>query len=314
MNPENGYIAFIINPKSGASSIKQLVSGLLEYLQFRKFDVRVDYTKSLEHAQQLAKEAGNDDQCQLIIASGGDGTIRDIANELIGTNKPLLPVPSGTENLLSSELGYDEKLTTLIKAFEQKHIVDYDLCKIDHHMFTSIAGFGFDGEVVDRVNNQRKGNIDQSVYFWPLWRTFWTHKFPTFKVEVDSEKIYEGPGMVFVGNSSRYAMGLHILKNANYSDGLLDVCIYRCKNRVTLLKDAFLTVTKSHTKLGSVIYKQGVCVKITPVKGKMYSQIDGDPGPELPIEIRVIPAAIKMVVPKGAKPAGLRTRFIRMFQ
>ncbi len=314
MDPQKGYICYMINPGSGASSVNPLAMGLLEYLKSKNFDVRESYTKSLEDGHQVIRNVAKDDNCQLVIVAGGDGTVREATNELIGSGKPLLPVPGGTENLLASSLGYDEKLTTLIDAFEENHTIDFDLCKIEDQVFTSIAGFGFDGEVVHRLTKQRKGNIDQSEYFWPLWRTFWSHKFPTFKVEVDSQEIYQGKGMVFVGNSSRYAMGLHILKYASVNDGLLDVCIYRSKGHVKLLKDAILTVMKMHVKLRSVIYKQGVSVKITPLKGTLHCQIDGDPGPDLPLEIHVIPAAIKMVVPKGAKPAGLRTRLIRMFQ
>jgi diacylglycerol kinase family enzyme len=163
-----------------------------------------------------------------------------VAHGLEGSDKPLLIVPSGTENLLANELGFDEKLETIIKTFEAGYIRPLDLGNADGKCFTSIAGFGFDGEVVRRVSEQREGHIDYSDYFWPLWRTFWSYKFDVMKVVVDG-------------------------KNVNVSSQCPDI----------------------------------------------ETEIDGDPGPALPVEIKVIPQAVNVMVPEGAKPAGIRTRIIR---
>lgn len=314
MNPGDGYISYIVNPCSGRGTGGSLIWELKDYLLSHKFDVRVSFTKSLEHAQQLGRDAVADDKCKLIIVAGGDGTVRDVAAVTINSGKPILPVPCGTENLLASELGYDEKISTLRKTFEEGHTVNYDLCKAGDKIFAAIAGFGFDAEIVRRVSMKRSGNIDHLDYFWPIWRTFWSHDFPSFKVIVDGEQLYEGPCMVFVGNLSRYAMGLHILENANYGDGLLDVCVYECASHFDIARFALMTVMKRHTKSSSVIYRQGKNVKISVVNGSPVSEFDGDPGPDLPLDINILPSAIKIMAPKNGKPAGLRTRLIRMFR
>jgi diacylglycerol kinase (ATP) len=313
MNIEDGYIQFIINPKSGSHSATGVVLGLRDYLQFRKFDIRVHQTKSLEHAKQLAVEAAGDERCKLVIAAGGDGTIRDVASSLINSETPLMPLPGGTENLLASELGYDEKLTTAIKAFEEFYIKPLDLCRANDTYFTSIAGFGFDGQIIHHLAQNRSGNIDHMDYFWPIWRTVWTYKFPPLNVEIDGEKVFSGRGLVFIGNISRYALSLHILKNADYSDGLLDVCIYKISNHFTLGKSSLMTIFKQHIRTGSVIYRQARNIKVSS-ENNIYCQLDGDPGPSLPIDISVIPQAVKLVIPKDKSPAGLRTRFVRLFQ
>ena len=167
MKPEDGYIAYIVNPKSGASSQKLLSRGFERYLIDKGFDVRVNRTSSLEHACELATEAAVDYDCKLVVAVGGDGTIREIAHGLEGSDKILLIVPAGTENLLASELGFDEKLKTMIKTFEAGYTRPLDLGRANGRCFTSIAGFGFDGEVVQNVHGERDGHIDYSDYFWP---------------------------------------------------------------------------------------------------------------------------------------------------
>ncbi|MHC4666732.1 MAG: diacylglycerol/lipid kinase family protein, partial [Planctomycetota bacterium] len=133
----------------------------------------------------------------------------------------------------------------------------------------------------------------------------------SMEVEVDNEEVFRGRGLVFVGNISRYAMGLQVLHDADFSDGLLDVCIYKCASRVRLVKHSLMTILKQHTHGSDVIYRQGKRVTVSSKAADIATEIDGDPGPALPIEIKVIPHAVNCIVPEGAKPAGIRTRIVR---
>ncbi|MBD3376173.1 YegS/Rv2252/BmrU family lipid kinase [candidate division KSB1 bacterium] len=312
MDKKDGYICYIVNPNSGASSNKRLVREFKDYLESKNQRIQTRLTTSLGHANELGNQAAVDYDCKLVVAAGGDGTIREVAQGLEGSDKPMLTVPCGTENLLANELGFDLHLKTLIKAFEGNNIRPLDIAMINGRAFLSIAGFGFDGDVIHQIHNIRKGHINHLDYFWPLWRTFWSYPFPRIKVKLDGKEEYEGPGLVFVGNISRYAIGLGILKKADYGDGLLDVCIFTCNNQLTLLKLSVFTIFKIHTKSKHTIYKQCKEIDIEPIDKPVYSEIDGDPGPTLPAEIRLIAGALKVVVPPHAKPAGIRTRLQRM--
>jgi YegS/Rv2252/BmrU family lipid kinase len=282
-----------------------------QYLLKNGFEVRANLTNSLEHACQLATDAAVDYDCSMVVVVGGDGTVREVAHGLEGSDKPLLILPCGTENLLANELGFNERLKTIIRTFEGQYIRPLDLGNVNGKCFTSIAGFGYDGEVVKKVSEQRAGHIDHYDYFWPIWRTFWNYEFRPMRVEVDGEEIFDGPGLVFVGNISRYAIGLQILHNADYGDGLLDVCIYKCGCRLHLIKHSLMTIIKHHANCRDVIYRQGKNISISSITDKIQTEIDGDPGPALPVEINVIPQAVNCIVPEGAKPAGIRTRIIR---
>jgi diacylglycerol kinase (ATP) len=311
MNPEDGYIACIVNPKSGASSSKLTGRQFQQYLVGRGFDVRISPTNSLDHARELATDAAVDYNCALVVVVGGDGTVREVAHGLEGSDKTLLVVPCGTENLLANELGFDERLKTLTRTFEAGCVRPLDLGSANGKCFTSIAGFGFDGRVVERVSNRREGHIDYFDYLEPIWWTFWNYRFESMRVEVDGEEIFDGPGLVFVGNISRYAAGLQILHHADFSDGLLDVCIYQCSSRVRLLKHSAETILKQHAYCSDVTYRQGKNISVSSEVACVRTEIDGDPGPPLPVQINVIPHAVNVMVPERAKPAGIRTRIIR---
>lgn len=311
MDIADGFVQYIINPKSGASSSKMLVWRFKEYLREKGVALRTSFTGSMDDAQMFAEKAAADAECRLVVAAGGDGTVREVAHGLEGSDTPLMIVPCGTENLLANELGYDTNVKTLIAAFENGIVKPLDLGRANGRCFTSVTGFGFDGEVVRMVSDNRKGHISHRDYFWPIWRTFWSHKFPNIKVIVDDEEVYNGKGLAFVGNVSRYAIGLEILKHADYGDGLLDVCVYKCGSHLHLLKHSVLTLCKSHSEAGDVVYKQGKTVHISSDK-PMHSQIDGDPGLDLPVDISIIPHAVKILVPAEARPAGIRTRLRRV--
>ena len=311
MKPDDGYIAYIVNPKAGASSIKLSSQRFEQYLVKSGFEVRASLTTSLDNACELATDAAVDYDCAMVVVVGGDGTVREVAHGLEGSDKPLLIVPGGTENLLANELGFDEKFKTILRTFKAGYIRPLDLGNANGKCFTSIVGFGFDGQIVKRVSEQRDGHINHFTYIWPIWRTFWTYKFPPMKVEVDGEEIFDGRGLVFVGNISRYAVGLQVLRNADFGDGLLDVCIYKCASRIHLVKHSLMTVLKQHAASRDVIYHQGKNITVSSQASDIETEIDGDPGPAVPIQIKVIPQAVNVMVPEGAKPAGIRTRIIR---
>ena len=94
-------------------------------------------------------------------------------------------------------------------------------------------------------------------------------------------------------------------------NGLLDVCIYRCGNRPHLVKHALLTLIKQHAHSRNVIYKQGKQVTITARTPHTRSEVDGDPGPDLPLDIRIVPQALQVLTRQNVKPAGIRTRLLR---
>ena len=312
IKPDDGYIAYIVNPKSGASSGEKLPGWRFEeYLSGRGFDVRANLTRSLPHACELAAEAAADEHCSMVVAVGGDGTIREVVHGLVGRDKPLLIVPGGTENLLANELGLDKSLKTLTRTFEAGFTRPLDIGNANGKCFTSIAGFGFDGEVVKGVSRKRTGHITYFDYFWPLWRTFWRYRFESMNVEVDGEQIFDGPGLVFVGNISRYAIGLNILERADFSDGLLDVCVYKCSSKAHLIKHSAITIFKQHARGSDVIYRQGKQIVIRCDNPDLPTEIDGDPGPAVPVKINIIPKAVRVMVLENAKPAGIRAQILR---
>ena len=296
---------FIINPKSGSSVDIWAVRRIRDTLRRRGFTVRLDLTQSLEDAGRLAAEARAENVAAVIVV-GGDGTVRHVAGAMAGSQIPIMIIPAGTENLLACELQLDGSFGSTLQTLDYGRIRNLDLGQANGRHFMAILGVGFDGQVIRRVNRLRAGHITHMDYIWPICRTYWEYHFAHMTVEADGELLCDEPALVFVGNISRYAVGLGVLPNADCGDGLLDVCIYKCHSRGRLLLHALLTVLGMSHYSSLVIRRKCRSIAISSPVGDVPVQLDGDPGPELPLKVEVMPAAARVLVPPAPQDGDYR--------
>ena len=174
--------------------------------------------------------------------------------------------------------------------------MNFDLAYVNGRTFMSILGVGFDAEVVRRVSAHRTGHISHLSYFWPIWRTFWEHDFPHLRAFADGKEVFAGRGMAFVGNISRYSSGLRICRDARFDDGLLDLVVFRCRRQDHLLLHAAWTLLRRHPLKGDVVYRSARKIRIETDQS-LPCQVDGDVGPETPLDIFVEPNKIRILAP-----------------
>ncbi|MFC1782917.1 diacylglycerol/lipid kinase family protein [Planctomycetota bacterium] len=287
---------FIINPKSGSSVDIGTIVRLREHLSRQDHDIQFSLTKSLAHAGHLAARA-IDSGADFIVVAGGDGTVRAVAEAMAGSEIPILILPRGTENLLSQELGIDGSVHNAVKILKEGMVRNLDLGLVNDRYFMAIVGVGFDATVIERINQFRSGHITHGDYIWPICRTFWEYKFPHLQIEADGKTVCDEPALVFIGNISRYAISLPIVPHADCSDGKLDVCIYRCRRRRELLLHAIRTIAHQAERSANVSRFNCTNLTISSREPNVPVQIDGDPGPSLPLKITIIPAAARVLTP-----------------
>ena len=259
------------------------------------YEVCLSPTARAGHASELAHEAAQTGAA-LVAAVGGDGTVAEVANGLAYSNVPLLVVPAGTENIIATELGLSNSTAHFEVLLRQGKPYPVDMGRVNGRYFLAILGAGFDADVIHRVHKNRQGHISHLSYFWPIWRTFWEYRFPALRVEADGELLCDGPALVFVGNMARYAVGLRILRDARFDDGLLDICVYPCRRQIRLMLHSANTMLKIHPERRSVIYRQCRNIEITSSDKSVRMQVDGDPGGHLPARIEVCPGALSVLM------------------
>jgi diacylglycerol kinase (ATP) len=290
-------ILVIINPISGYSRSRELPGALKTRLEGEGFMVDLHRTSGPGDGGQYAHVCAR--KYDLVLVCGGDGTIREVADGLCGSFVPITIFTAGTENLFAKEMGIVADLNQLVQTIKWGKSICLDMGQVNERKYLLLSGVGFDAEVLLHMNKFRTGNITHLTYFWPIWRTFWEHRFPSMTVQADGEVLIENRrGLVFVTNISRYAVGLRICKNAIYNDGLLDVCIYLCDHQIPLLGHAWRTTRGKHLSHPNVIYHQARNVKVTSTMNVPF-ETDGDPAGFLPAEYSVIPSALNVLIPPG---------------
>jgi diacylglycerol kinase (ATP) len=287
---------FIINPKAGANLNVSAIRFLRDHLRSEGHTVGLALTRSLAHAGQLARQAA-DSRTDFIVIAGGDGTIRTVADAVVHRDVTLVILPCGTENLLASELGIDGTQNTTLKTLRHGVTRNLDLGLANSRHFIAVVGVGFDADVVRRVHGQRSGHITHGSYIWPICRTFWEYDFPTLRIHADGRLICDEPALVFIGNISRYAVGLKVMPGADCSDGQLDLVIYRCHQRRRLLIHSLLTTIGQSHRSSRVTRTRCSQIAIDSPCPDVPVQLDGDPGPPLPLGIEIIPAATRVLTP-----------------
>lgn len=289
-------VHLIVNPISGYTDKKRR----LEVFRQAILDLGLDLVEHQTTGPGNAGEYANTHapQAHAIVSWGGDGTSKDIANALVDKATPMLVTYGGTENLLAKVLHLPKDPRKLAELLVDPKTIDFDLAQCNGETFHSIMGVGFDAEVVKLVHKNRSGHITHLHYAWPMLRTFLTYRFPMLKIMADGEDIFHGWGIAFVGNTCRYSMNLRICRDAEPDDDMLDLVVFQCNARHSLLKHAFWTVLRKHPEHRSVIYKKVKHVKIESEDESQICEIDGDLGPALPLDISISPHKLKMIVPK----------------
>jgi diacylglycerol kinase family enzyme len=251
----------------------------------------------MEDVMNLSARARTEGVSALIVA-GGDGTISNALETLAYSDLPVLVIPNGTENLLACEFGLDGSLQSNIALVRNRRTCTLDLARANDRVYMAVAGFGFDAEVINRIHQVRTGHITHYDYIWPLCRTFGEYHFPHFHVEADGECVCDEPALVFVGNISRYAAGLKIQPDADGTDGWLDLTVFKCRNQWQLLEHSARTLFDRAQEGPRITRRKCRRVRVSSDHSDIPVQLDGDPGPVLPIDIEIMPAAAKILIPE----------------
>lgn len=180
--------------------------------------------------QGMAREAIADG-CEVVVAVGGDGTVRAVAEGLAGTEVALGIVPQGTGNLLARNLGVP--LTTMTAALERvrdatpQHI-DLGWVELDgeERAFTVMVGFGIDAQMLVETNDDLKDRAGWLAYVEAMGRALQGTEMTDMVIEIDGGEPEEVRGhTMLIGNCGMLQGGIRLLPDAQLDDGLLDILL-----------------------------------------------------------------------------------------
>ena len=219
----------------------------------------------------------------IVIAAGGDGTVRCVAEVLSGGDIPMGLLPLGTGNLLARNLGmdvtdYDGAMAgTLIGTERKIDVVRARRSDPDkEQLFLVMAGVGYDATIMADTNEELKHKVGWLAYVDAGIRNL-PGKPVKATIVIDGRKaVHRGVRSVMVGNCGKVQGGLEIFPEAKVDDGLLDVAVLAPHHgKLGWLSVLAGMIGKGRGKDTAVEYFQGKTVEITLEHNDDY-QLDGD--------------------------------------
>ena len=287
---------FIINPLAGHGNYKQIIHDIETIFSKSGFHYDIAIPSCQGEATLLAKEhAVNHD---IVVAVGGDGTINEVLNGLIGTDVIFGIIPTGTGNGIAREFGLPLRPKEACKTILNGHTKWIDVGNADGRYFMGFAGTGFDAMIARFAGELRGPFRGIWVYFYAGFMVFHRYKPQLLRIKIGSESIEVRPLLVAIANTKRYGGRALIAPDATTDDGLFDICIISSMNALSLIRHLPKLFNGKHVNTRHVKMYKGESV-IIQADEPIPFHIDGESMDGYSsINLVIIPKAIRLFVPE----------------
>jgi YegS/Rv2252/BmrU family lipid kinase len=300
-------IRIIANPISGNGRGAEIAKALEKHLLDGGGDPSLFFTESAGDARREAQRSA--DAAAVVVSVGGDGTVNEVANGLLGSATRLALYPTGTANVLAKEFGIRGDLAGVAQSVFSGKTVPLDVGRFQDRVFLCMAGVGFDAAVASRYAERRKGTGSFANYAIPLFQVFGRFRAPALEIEVDGKRLRHGAAWALVTNTRSYGGPLGFCESADPTDGILDLTLIRHGGRSRILRYLLLSLMRRFDDPPDTLHVTGRRFTVRPRHGPVGVQLDGDFAghvlPDRPGEFEVVPAGIHLTIP--GDPAASQT-------
>lgn len=288
----------VVNPAAGGGRARQVgvrLGGL-----WAAAGAQCVSTQAPGHAGRLARQAA-ERGVERVVVVGGDGTLSDVANGLMGTEVGLGVVPAGTGNDFARAIRVPTRPEQAARLALEGPARWIDLPHIRTRQrslaFVNVAGCGFDAEVVRRT----PASGGACTYVLGVLKTLMACRARVLRLTVDGQPLERRVVAVAVANGPRYGAGLLIAPAAVVDDGLLDVCLLGDLGRFELLRllpGMYRGAHRGHPRVEFFRCRELRAVSIAP--GGVSCQADGELVGDLPATFSIQPRGLRCVTGAAA--------------
>ncbi len=287
---------FIINPISGVYKKKNVPEKIARYIDYVQYDYTIRFTQYAGHATLIAQQAVEEgyDVC---VAVGGDGSINEVAQSLIGTTTALGIIPYGSGNGFATHLKIPARdAEGALNVLNTGKRVKLDMVKSNLRYFVSNAGFGIDSSVARRFHHHSIRGL--MSYAWAIIKELLFYFQPFHAVvEIDDITIERDFFLFTAFNANQYGYDYAVFPFTSMKDGIMDVIVL---NRFPLSKLLYIVACLMLKRADLIKEAESYRAKKIKIHGskKMVYQFDGDSviyHDDLTFEI--IPQCIDVMVP-----------------
>jgi diacylglycerol kinase family enzyme len=287
-----------VSPHAGSRSRRDHVADIERRLTAAGYAVQVAHDlDGLASSAQEWHEAG---RLRAVVACGGDGTASLIRNKL-PLEIPLLPLPLGTENLLSRYLSQSAAADDVLATIDRGVTIGLDLGQAGPQYFLMMITAGFDAEVIRRLHQDRRGHITRLAYVWPTLQTIRSYAYPELQLYCRQEETSPGDPRrcrwLFGFNLPLYACGWQVAPEADGTDGRLDICTFGRGSLVSGMRYLWHITWGSHLQLADAHSTRSSRFRVEAAGGAQVPyQLDGDFAGMLPVDVQLLPEQLRLLV------------------
>ncbi|MCX7598953.1 MAG: diacylglycerol kinase family protein [Armatimonadetes bacterium] len=246
-----------------------------------------------EAAAQSAVAAG----VERVIVAGGDGTVNAVLAPLAGAPVSLGVIPLGTGNVLAEEAGLRAgDWRTACRVALGPATVVMDLGRADGRFFAVMLGTGLDARVAKDIAGRDKASYGRLAFAGQFLRTLWRYRPVLFRVEVDGQALEDVAWAGVVSNTPRYAWRLHLCPHASPADGRLDLALILPVSRLRVLGEVGMCFLTGRGPMPSAVGREGFRRARIETDPPVEWQVDGDLAGQTPVEVEVVPGALRVAV------------------
>ena len=255
---------FIVNPAAARGKCLREAAKVDAFCKEQVLDYVLVYTEKTGDAIQFAREGRDTFDC--IVAVGGDGTINEVANGMIGGRAKLGVVPVGSGNdfikALDIPVQPDKALKNLIPMKTQA----IDVGQAGTRYFLNGLGIGFDAWVVQETLGIKRLR-GMAIYLFAVLKTIYSYNPPLVNLVYNEVNREENLFLVTVGNGISLGGGFKLTPNAVIDDGLFDLNIVRNLNKWEIYQNLISVFSGKHIYLPQVTADRTDQLKITSKEG-----------------------------------------------
>jgi diacylglycerol kinase (ATP) len=298
-------IHVIMNPVSGPNPVPpETIKG---HLDKADVDFELTLTEKESKVPELAKKAA-EGGADVVAAYGGDGTVMEVAEGLMGTGVPLAIIPAGTANVMSVELGIPGATDAALKLAmgDNAAIRSVDMgCVNDKNHFMLRVGIGLEAALTQYTTREEKMRFGKVAY-WKSAIAAWRNSQPArYHLTIDGKHYVESGVSCVICNSANIGVpNLALAPAISVSDGRLDVLVVPDKNPgalLTLMRNIFKSRSPQAKRADGMIPHWRAHEVTVRASKRQEIGLDGEALPvRYPLTIKVLPSAIKVVVPQGS--------------
>lgn len=283
-------LLFIVNPGSGNQQINYSEAITLHF-KGKPQEIQI-FELPKNCSQEKIKQAIEESKADRVIAVGGDGTLKLVAECLQGSKTPIGIIPAGSANGMAKELGIPLELDAALQVAANGQPKKIHAIKVNGELCIHLADIGFNAYIIKRFDSlPSRGMLG---YAKAAWQALWSHHKMEVEVEIKGKQINTQAAMVVIANATSYGTGVKINPEGDLSDDLFEVILVKKYTVLEILKVRFTELPFNPEKI-ELFHTKDLCIK---TKHKVHFQVDGEyMGKVNLVEATILPAAITIISP-----------------